>query len=189
MNYIDVTDLENLGYDVLPSAEQLTSICEMASGIADNFCLQPLGKTTTDETVKVRPSSSWHNKLFTSFLPVIQVNSIKVWQGKNNFTDVPVEDCTIDTRLGCILIPSIYCGDIKINYDHGYVAIPADAKRAVISIGANLISDFKRRKQFNLEGVSEITDDKQKVKFFNTADEEDIPTSASSILMRYRKIR
>lgn len=188
-SYIEITDLQGLGYDTLPPDNQLTSICSMASSIADNFCLQSIGSQTTEEIVDVKYNPNGNNKLFPSYLPVIKINSISKYYDKINSYAIDKEYCDIDNRLGCILLGGTECGKIKINYDHGYETIPDDAKRAVISIAANLISDYKRRKQFNLEGVSEITDDKQKVKFFDSASEEDIPQSAKSILLRYRKIR
>lgn len=183
--YIERKDLTNLGYSEYPSDQILDDICLAASEIANNFCLQSLGRENNIETLTISRSG----KLFISFLPVLVVNSISLVNGTNIIKTLDSSEYLISNRGGYIELP-YYCGyQAKIDYDHGYDPIPSDIKRALISIGANLISDIKRRAQVNFENVSEIVDNKQKIKFFNDAYSEDIPQSAKSILMKYKRVR
>lgn len=189
MSYIEIEDLDVLGYTNIPATIELADICESACAIADNFCMQSLGETTDEEFLDIKSNQCPYGSIFPSFLPVTQINTLQTFLGISNFLDIPKEECLIDNRAGFILISSCYSGKVKIDYNHGYKIIPADVKRAIISIAGNLISDYIRRTQFDLEGVSEITDDKQKVKFFNTVDDVDIPESAKKILLKYKRVR
>ena len=188
--YITKTDILTLGYKDLPDDDILEDICISASAIADNFCNQPLGNTTTEEFVDVVLSNSGiSNKIFPSYLPIISVDYVKVYYGINQYEDILVTDYEIDNRSGCIdVVQSVY-GKIKIGYKHGYATIPNNAKRAIILIASNLLSDFIKREQTGFEGLRVIEDNALKLQFFADIKNDIIPSSARRILLNYRRVR
>ena len=188
--YILPQDLMNLGYSPMPSLQISEFICESASRIADNFCLQSLGRVTNSEIIHVnRTKSGLYNKIFTDFLPIVSVNYIYNYYSLNNYNVVDPSNYVIDNKQGCVLINQQYSERMLINYASGYDVLPNDAWNAVLLIAASLLSDTRMRSQTDFEGVKSIQDNLMKMDFYSSNGEDTINPSAKKLLMKYKKVR
>lgn len=189
-SYITKSDLMLLGYSPMPENVVQDDICIAASALADNFCLQTLGRTATTEVVYVKKTaSSGYNKIFPAFLPILSISSIKNYYTLKEFTDVSPENYDINNHDGCVdITPSNY-GKMVITYDHGYDVIPDDAKRAVIIIASNLLSDWRKRGQTEYDNIKALDDNTLKMQFFDDTNNDNIGPSARRLLLNYRRVR
>lgn len=188
-SYISASDLLSLGYDPMPEMAIQSSICATASRLVDNFCLQPIGLTTSSENITVKTCSGQFNKIFTKNLPIVSIMSVQQRASIGNYIDIPTSKFEINNSLGYIEAVKNVQGNLKISYTHGYLEIPEQIKVATLLIASNLLSDWRRRSQTNYENVASLADNTMKMSFFNDANNNDIPISARNILMAYRRKR
>jgi hypothetical protein len=188
-DFITPADLKNLGYTSYPPNDILTAMCTGITSIVENFCNQPIQKTLTTEFINVRFAITGYNKLFPSYLPIISVEDLKVYETLTTFVQVPQSSYVIDKRIGGLLVDNGYHGRLRISYYHGYETTPEQIKQAAILIGANLINDYLKREHTNLDDVIKIKDENQELQFSQDAISDNIPPSARKLLMNYRRIR
>ena len=188
--YITRNDLIALGYSPMPDSDVQDDICLVASVIADNFCQQTLGISTDEESINVKLSKSDnYNKAFTSFLPVNKINSIKKYFSLNQYVTVDPQDYAINNKGGYVELTCDNYGRLAISYDHGYSTIPEQAKRAVILIAANLLSEWRKRGQTNYERIKSLTDNVMKMEFFDESANEVISPTAKKLLLKFKRVR
>ncbi|GEM_PF-5410534 len=188
-NFIVAADLKDLGYKDYPPDSVLTSMCDKVTAFINNFCNQPILKTLTTEFIDVRFSARDLNKLFPSYLPLISVESLKMCPSLQTTIDVPLTSYQIDNRLGCVLLDKGYYGRIRISYYSGYETVPNDIKQAAIIIASNLISDYIKRENINMDDVVKVKDENQELQFSQDIKSTDISSAARKLLLNYRKIR
>jgi hypothetical protein len=199
MDYISIDDLGGLGFDLSDPADaaNIGLICKNATAICDGHAMQKIGKTLVSEKKDVLINRRNNTiKVFTSFKPIISVESLKIYFSLKNFVEIPIADIIIhsdvgyiEAELSSVNVPShnaMYSYFADISYYYGYEVIPADVVQAAVMIAEPMLSAYFIAKRTQAAGVTAIKDGERSI---SIEIPKTISAMAKTILDNYKRVR
>ena len=199
MSYINRSDLNNLGYDIIDlfpttNTSTLDDICLRASRAVDAHCRYSMADfgnqfafgsgTVTEQFDELFPRNGYY-KLFPNLRPVTAVNSINLVYSPSNIQPYNANQILINNSNHYL---DLYCAayetprHIEINYDYGYETVPDDIAKAALAIAKSIIDDIVAAEKTDFSSASQIKDGARTV---NIQRQVVVPQEAINLLIPY----
>lgn len=196
--YITTDDIIGLGYDLSDplDATALNNICEWASRLADNYCLQTLELVSDDIETHIVRVRGGIVKIFpkAQFVPMNNIKYIKLYSTLNLSQAETITAITYFEGPGCVMATTVLSNGTylaEISYSHGWAIDSTDpqwkhVKDATVLIAQPLLDDFFFAKMAEISGAASIKQGTTEIKRKNVAE---IPHGAQLILNNLMRVR